>query len=326
MLAELFAQIAANPHSGYALPPQWGWYIVLYFFIGGLASGLYAIATMLDLVGDPRDRDAVDLGYLLAFPLVVVCVILLIVDLGKPLRMWHMFVQSENVPEPILKLWSPISVGSWVLSVFGFFSFVSFLGALIERGTIRWAPLVRADRWARERPRPVTVLWGVIGAFFGFFLGGYTGVLVTGTSIAFWHNARLMGALFLLSAASSSYALLMLLLMRRGRSHQDTTVGKLAHADQWAIALELLVLAAMIVLLGSVARPMIAGGYGVIFWLGVVGVGLIVPLLLHRVPWGRFTAHRRAVLGATCVLVGGLLLRFVVVMGPQWPDVRPWHL
>jgi formate-dependent nitrite reductase membrane component NrfD len=237
-----------------------------------------------------------------------------------------MLVQSENLPELMFKPWSPMSLGSWVLTAFGFFSFVSFVGALVERGVVRWAPLVRVDRWARQRPRPVTALWGVAGAFFGFFLGGYTGVLVTGTSIPFWHNARLMGALFLLSAASTSYALLMLLLMRRGRSHRDDTVERLARADQWTILLELLVLAAMLILLGSVAGPIVAGGYGVIFWLGVVGIGLLVPLLLHRVPWGRLSEHRRAVVGATCVLVGGLLLRFVVVMAPQWPEVRPWQL
>jgi protein NrfD len=185
---------------------------------------------------------------------------------------------------------------------------------------------VRVDRWARALPRPLRLAWAIVGTIVGFALGGYTGVLVTGTSVPFWHNAQLLGALFLLSAASSAYALLMLILMRHGRSHHDRTVEKLARADQMTMIIELLVLLATILLLGRVARPMIAGGYGVIFWLGVVGVGLVAPLLLHRVPWGRFTAHRRAVLGATCVLVGGLLLRFVVVMAPQWPEVRPWHL
>jgi protein NrfD len=321
-----FAQFAVNPQSGYALPGEWGWYIVLYFYLGGLAAGSYAIATLLDMVGDPRDRDAVDLGYLLAFPLVVACGLLLIVDLGKPLRFWHMLVKSERVPEPILKYWSPISVGTWVLTIFAFFAFVSFVGVLAERGVIRWAPVARVDRWARERPRPVTVLWGVLGAFFGFFLGGYTGVLVTGTSVPVWHNTQLMGALFLISAASTSYALLMILLMRRGRPPHDGTVGKLARADRWAIIMELVVLALIVALLGGVARPLVAGGYGVVFWLGVVLVGLLVPLVLHGWRAGSMTEGRRATLGAACVLVGGLLLRFVVVMAPQWPEVRPWHL
>jgi protein NrfD len=332
-------QLAANPQSGVALPPHWGWLVILYFFLGGLAAGSYFIATMLELVGDPRDEEAIRLGYLLAFPLVVVCGILLVVDLGKPLRFWHMLVQSERPPLPILKAWSPISVGSWVLTAFALFAFVSFVGVLVEQGRVRWEPLVRADRWARARPRPFAVLWGIAGAFFGFFLAGYTGVLVTGTSLPFWHNARLMGGLFLASAASTSYALMILLLVRRVRDGRSgapvapTTVAKLERADRLAIVLELIILALMILLLGGVARPMIAGGFGVVFWLGVVLLGLVAPLVLHwrhrRAPAGAPLGHdvaRRAALSATCVLVGGLLLRFVVVMSPQWPRVPLWYL
>lgn len=320
-------QLAANPQSGVALPPHWGWYVILYFFLGGIAGGVYFIATMLDLVGDPRDEDAVRLGYFLAFPLVVICGLLLFVDLGKPLRFWHLLIQSERPPLPILKSWSPISIGSWILTGFGFFAFISFVHVLVHSGRLTWAPLVRADRWAHERPRPLRVLWGVLGAFIGFALAGYTGVLVSGTSLPFWHNARLMGALFLASGASSGYALLILLLLRRGRSPHDVTVEKLERADRLAIALELLILVLMLALLGSVARPLIAGGFGVVFWIGVVLVGLVLPLVLH---WrgggwpGR--AERRVMLSAACVLVGGFLLRFVVVMSPQWPRVPLWYL
>ena len=318
-------QLAANPQSGVALPPHWGWWVILYFFFGGLAAGSYFIATILDLLGDPRDDDAVRLGYKLAFPLVVLCGLLLVVDLGKPLRFWHMLIQSERFPLPMFKHWSPMSVGSWVLSAFALFAFVSFVGVLVQEGRLRWRPLVAADEWARGRPRPFVVVWGVLGAFFGFFLAGYTGVLVTGTSLPFWHNARLMGALFLASAASTSYALFILILLRHGRSHADTTVAKLARADRMAIVLELLILATMLILLGGVARPMIAGGFGVVFWLGVVLLGLLAPLALHTFYKGG-TAERRAMLSAAFVLVGGFLLRFVVVMSPQWPRVPLWYL
>jgi protein NrfD len=325
-VTDFLLQLATNPQSGYGLPPHWGWYIVLYFFLGGLAAGCYAIATLLDILGDRRDRDAVRLGYLLAFPLVVVCGVLLILDLGKPLRFWHMLVQSENVPELLLKPWSPISIGTWLVSTFGLFSFVSFVGALIETERLRWDVARRVDRRVRDLPRPLILLWEVLGVVSGFSLGGYTGVLVTGTSIPVWHNAWLMGALFLLSAASTSYALLMLLLMRHGRAHHDSTVSKLARGDRSAIVMEIAVLATMLLLLGALARPLIAGGFGVIFWLGVVIVGLLAPLVLHGVPWGRMTAERRAMLAAACVLVGGLCLRFVIVMAPQYPAVHPWAL
>lgn len=317
---------AVNPQSGYGGAPHWGWYVILYFFLGGLAAGSYFIATLLALVGNPRDRETVRLGYLLAFPLVVACGILLVIDLGVPLRFWHMLLQSERPPMPMFKWWSPMSLGSWGLLLFSVFAFVSFIGVLVESGRVRWSPAMRLDRWARARPRPFAVAWAVIGTCFGFFLAGYTGVLLTGTSIVVWHNARLLGAIFLASAASTSYALLILLLLRRGRSHAEPSVVRLAKADRAMLVLELLLIALMLIVLGSVARPLITGGYGVLFWLGVVVVGLLMPLMLHRAPRLRWDAHQRAVAASLCVLAGGLILRFVVVMAPQWPSVRPWAL
>jgi hypothetical protein len=32
------------------------------------------------------------------------------------------------------------------------------------------------------------------------------------------------------------------------------------------------------------------------------------------------------VVASMCVLAGGLILRFVIVMAPQWPAVRLWAL
>jgi formate-dependent nitrite reductase membrane component NrfD len=326
MIDPIVAQLGANPASGSGLPPHWGWYVILYFFLGGLAAGSYFIATLLAWQGDPRDRETVRLGYGLAFPLVAACGVLLIVDLGVPLRFWHMLMRSEEPPSLLLKPWSPISLGSWVLLIFGFFSFVSFLGALVESGRLRAPWLVRLDRAARSAPRSLAVIWSIFGAFFGFFLAGYTGVLVTGTSIPVWHNAQLLGALFLASAASTSYALLMLFLLRRGYGPDHVTVRKLGRADRYAILLELAFLAVMLILLGSVARPFIAGGFGVVLWLGVIGIGLIAPLWLHRLRTARWNDLERIRIAAACVLAGGLLLRFVVVMAPQYPVVPPWAL
>jgi formate-dependent nitrite reductase membrane component NrfD len=320
------AQFGVNPQSGIANPPHWGLYVVLYFFLGGLAGGCYFVSSLLALLGDPRDRPAIRLGYLIAFPLVVICGIVLIIDLGMPLRFWHMLIESQHVPKLMFKGWSPISVGSWVLLAFGFFAFVSFVGVLVESGRIRKPLLVRLDERAREAPRPLAVLWGVLGAFFGFFLAGYTGVLVTASGEAVWHNAQLLGALFLTSAASTSYALLLLLLLRRGATYADPTLTKLARADRWVIALEILILTIMLVGLGGLARPFITGGFGVVFWLGVVIIGLLAPLVLHWRAHHPGDAHRNVKLAATCTLVGGLLLRFVIVMSPQWPRVKPWFL
>lgn len=317
-------QWQVNPESGFPLAPRWGWYVVLYFFIGGLTGCCYAIAALLDALGDPRDREAVRLGYTLAFPGVIVCAVLLILDLGQPERFWHMVFKSHLFPEPILKSWSPISVGSWVLSIFGLFAFLSFLHTLVQEHRLTWKLLVSASGWASRLPRPLHLVWSALGSFFGFFLAGYTGVLMIGSVQPVWHNALPLGGLFLASAASTSYALMILLLGRRGRIHSDATVAKLAAADRWAIGLEILLLLLVLVPLGALARPIITGGYGALFWIGAVLVGLVVPVAMELV--GGKRAGERQRLRAALILAGGLVLRFVIVMAPQWPAVKPWHL
>ena len=267
----------------------------------------------------------VRLGYTIAFPGVLICAVLLIIDLGRPERFWHMVIKSHYFLEPILKYWSPISIGSWVLSAFGAFAFISFVRVLVESGRLRWGPVVRLADRLRRLPLAVFVAWSILGAFFGLFLGGYTGVLMVGTVKPVWHNAVPLGGLFLASALSGSYALLILLLARRGRGHTDPTVAKLAGADRWAVAIEVVLLLLVIVPLGALARPIVTGGFGVLFWIGAVLTGLIAPFVLDliRQPGN---VERQQLLRAALILVGGLVLRFVIVMAPQWPQVKPWHL
>jgi formate-dependent nitrite reductase membrane component NrfD len=117
----------------------------------------------------------------------------------------------------------------------------------------------------------------------------------------------------------------MLLLGRRGRGLADPTVRKLADADRWAIGIELLLLLLVLVPLGSLARPFITGAYGALFWLGAVLTGLLAPIVLDLGGRGR-DIERKLRLRAALILVGGFVLRFVIVMAPQSPEIPPWHL
>src|SRR5439155_11053641 len=122
----------------FSAPPDWGWLIALYFFFGGLAGGSYFLASLIDLFGRSEDRPLSHLGYYIAFPCVVVSGLLLTLDLGRPLRFWHMLIES-NTYRPMFKYWSPMSIGSWALMIFGIFAFVSFLGALADDNRLAWA-------------------------------------------------------------------------------------------------------------------------------------------------------------------------------------------
>jgi protein NrfD len=288
--------------------PEWGWLVVTYFFFGGIAGGSYALAALVQLLGAPEDRPLARLGYYLAFPAVLVCAPLLIVDLMRPERFWHMMIQSESVL-PMFKWWSPMSVGSWALMVFGAFSLLSFLAALAEDGRLPMRGFRALHHGILGR-----VFVG-LGAAFAFFLASYTGVLVSVTNRPIWADTSLLGLLFLLSAASTAAALVILLAGRRwgvpGAS--GPALRSLYRFDAWMMLLELLALLAVVISLGAVATAWL-NAWGLLLLVGVVLVGILVPLLLHqRHLLGSLSIPAASVL----VLIGGFILRTVVVLSSE---------
>ena len=294
--------------------PQWQWYIVVYFFIGGLAGGCYFLAAVIDLFGRAVDRPLARLGYYVAFPAVVLSGLILTLDLSRPLRFWHMLIE-RNTFEPMFKYWSPMSIGSWALMVFGAFSFISFLAALADDHRVR-SPWLRRVQWPALASLRAPALPGkivaVLGGIAGFYLAGYTGVLLAVTNRPIWSDTPLLGMLFVASAASTSAALLILLAQRGG--WQVPGVADLHRFDDWMIVLELLVLAAVVVSLGPVMNAWL-NAWGVLLVIGVVMLGLIAPLVLSFRARRAGTVH--VTMPAVLVLVGGLLLRIVVVLSSE---------
>lgn len=269
--------------------PGWEMMIVWYFFLGGIAGGAYFTAAIADNFGSARDRQVAKTGYLLSLPLVVACGLLLIADLGVPMRFLNMLY--------MFKFWDPMSIGAWAVGVFGLFTFVSSVLSFSSSeamGALR---------------RKI----GLVGILFGFFLASYTGVLLSATALPFWSEARLMGALFLASGASTGMAAISLILFLTGGSAGEGW-GKVKKADRWSMIFELVLIAVFLALLGSAARPLTSGHFAPLFWGGLVGVGLVIPLVLE------FVGHRvkaLAAVSAVLVLAGGFVLRYVILMSIQ---------
>ena len=290
----------------FSAPPDWGWLIVFYFFFGGLAGGCYFLAVLIDFFGRDEDRPLARLGYYIAFPCIVISGLLLTLDLTRPLRFWHMLIES-NTYRPIFKYWSPMSVGSWAILIFGMFALLSFLGALVEDNRLAWSP--------GRRTRPPTILGriiGLIGGIFGFYVAGYTGVLLAVTNRPIWSDTPLLGMLFVVSAASISAAL-MILLAQRSRWTMPG-LAALHRIDTWVVALELLVLIAVMISLGPVFRAWL-NAWGLLLFFGVIVVGMVIPLALF---WRReWLGDRNVTTAAALVLVGGFILRLVIVFSAQ---------
>jgi formate-dependent nitrite reductase membrane component NrfD len=285
--------------------PEWRWFIVAYFFLGGLAGGSYFLATLMDRFGSEPDRPLVRLGYLMAFPLVCLCGLVLTIDLGRPERFWHMLVQSQTF-RPMLKTFSPMSSGAWVILLFSGCAFVTFAATLAEWGAERGWPdraILRLGSPATRVGRLVTGL----GAILGLYLAGYTGVLVSVTNRPIWADTTLLGLTFLTSAASTSAALLILLGAWIGLS-RDRLV-RLERFDRSALVLEAVAIAALVISLGRIATVWL-DGWGVLL-AGMVLGGIALPLFLD---WRSADRNRPVWIAPALVLVGGLILRMVIVL------------
>jgi formate-dependent nitrite reductase membrane component NrfD len=291
------------PSTFFTEPPHFRWLIILYFFIGGIAGGALLLAGLVRLFGRPEDRPFVRLASHLSLVGAVLSGILLVIDLGVPLRFWHMLIQN-NTGRLMFKAWSPISVGAWGLLVFSLFAFLASLGALAEDER---SPL-RRFRFLVDAPMAVIVAIG--GIISGLFLAGYTGVLLAVTNRPIWADSTWLGLVFLLSAISTSIAAL--LLLARWRSVESpSTVAWLLSFDRIALVLELLAIIVFVISLGGAIRALL-NGWGLLLLLGVIGLGVVVPLFLQR---GR--AIHDFVLSTTLVLVGGFLLRMVVLLSSE---------
>ncbi len=306
-------------------PPQWEWYIVWYFFLGGLAGGTYVLATMLRLWGGSRSETAARVGFLTAFPLLVFCPIFLTLDLGQRLRFWHMLINTTPGSVGLaFKYWSPISVGSWVLLIFGFFALVSFVEALTLDGRLR-SPLSRAVAGTLSGSLGRAV--NVVGAIAGLFLASYTGVLLSVSNQPIWSDTWALGGLFLASGLSGSAALLSWLV--RSRRGAESVEEHLLSADRYFAFLELVLIVLFLVSLagpGTLGRAL--AGPRAVLWLLVVA-SLVPPLTgLGRpgiqvasspggvaVAQGVGISHTAFVVG---VLAGSFLLRFVVIFSAQF--------
>jgi len=290
----------------FSAPPDWGWLIVWYFYFGGLAGGCYFLAVLIDFFGRREDRALARLGYYIAFPCLLISGLLLTLDLGRPERFWHMLIES-NTFRPMLKLWSPMSVGSWALMIFGIFSLLSFLSALAEDGRLQ-RPAARALR----PPGMLGSIIAVIGGLFGFYVAGYTGVLLAVTNRPIWSDTPLLGMLFVVSAASISAALMILLAQKSGRATPG--LNALHRLDTWVVALELVVLIAVMISLGPVFRAWL-NAWGVLLFFGVIVLGMLLPLALNwRKQW---FGDLNVTAAAASVLVGGFILRLVIVFSAQ---------
>jgi hypothetical protein len=153
-------------------PAPWEHDIAVYLFSGGVAAGTSMLAAGADLTGRTALRRVARLGSLCSL---LVSVGALVHDLGRPSRFLNML--------RVAKLTSPMSVGTWILSLHSPFAGLAAVSELVGMLPTSWqrgpVPLLLAVG------RPA----GIVGAVTAPPVAAYTAVLLSDTATPAWHSA-----------------------------------------------------------------------------------------------------------------------------------------
>jgi formate-dependent nitrite reductase membrane component NrfD len=169
-------------------PSPWEKDIPIYLFSGGLAAGSSLLAAGGDLTGREALRRS---GRLVALGSLGVSMFALVHDLGRPSRFLNML--------RTMKLTSPMSVGTWILS-----TYAPFAGTAAAAEMVGMLPGRRRSRLLRllsAAGRPA----GLIAGLTAPPVAAYTAVLLSDTATPSWHEAyRELPFVFVGSAAAAS--------------------------------------------------------------------------------------------------------------------------
>ena len=167
----------------------WEHDIAYYLFTGGVAAGSGILGAGADLTDRPGLRRASRLGSLTSL---LLSLFFLVRDLGRPTRFLNML--------RVAKLTSPMSVGTWILSLHGPLAGLAAAGEVVGMLPKSWqrGPL---GRLVLRLARPA----GVAGALTAPPVAAYTAVLLADTATPAWNSAyRELPFVFCGSAAAAS--------------------------------------------------------------------------------------------------------------------------
>jgi polysulfide reductase chain C len=270
---------------------QWRWVIAVYLFLAGVGGGAFLTGVLADLRGGADWMLVSKIGVFLGMPCVLIGCLFLLIDLGKPINAWRVWMKPGT---------SWMARGTIIIVLFMIFA------------------AIQTAFWIWPFPGSIENAHGpiaILGAIFAFLTVIYTGLLLGYSQpIALWRTA-LLPVLFFVSAMSTGIMAIVLI-----GQYLEVGEGKLAflaHIDAVILFFEMFVLVMFLynayrtIESRFSAKRILAGTVAPIFWLGVVACGLLIPFFLELLGSGAVAAGLAAVLG----LLGGLCLRYAVLAG-----------
>jgi molybdopterin-containing oxidoreductase family membrane subunit len=280
---------------------SWGFYIGNFAFLVGVAAAAVVLVIPAYVYEWGPIKEVVLLGELMAVAAIIMCILFVTVDVGRPERLWHLFpaIGNPNFPYSLL-VWDILVLNAYFLInlvITTYLLFKSYRGQKYNAAFI--LPVIFLSI-------PLAISIHTVTAF--LFMGL--------NARPFWHTA-ILAPRFIASAFCSGPALLLLIfqiLRRVGRmSISDKALFKIGELLAYAMAINLFFLAAEV--FTEFYSPTGHVVHAEFQWFGIhghgsVGIALytwlalafnIVAFVIFMVPMLR---HRLWLLSVGCVLAG----------------------
>ena len=296
------------------LQTTWGWLIAVYFFLGGLGAGAFCVVALISLFTGERFKPTVRFGAWASSICIAVGVSALLFEVGVPLRAIVLYQSFVN-----FNSW--MAIGAWLL----FFAilFNGLFALLWTDRVLAW--LEKKAKWVVQYRAIIRALLALVGIVVNVGVAVYTGILLNVLPFRPFWNTYLLPVLFTTSALDTGLGLV---------TAYATLREKGPGVERLRTMLEVFVILAIIaegavlayylqtMLNGSSdvvvsAQLLISGLLSPAFWIAVVGLGLMVPLLICLVQLTGILKRAPAVTPMVAIsscLIGGFTLRAVMLL------------
>lgn len=286
----------------------WGWEIPVYLFLGGMVAGMMIISGYF--LFSKRYKETNCACYtlpIISLILLSVGMFALFLDLEHKLFVWRLYTT--------IKIASPMSWGAWILILVYPIIMANLLIGPPQFLINKYPKISLVTTYINQHPRLIQNI-GVANMLLGGLLGVYTGILLSTMAARPLWNSSILWVLFLVSGLSTAAAFVHMI----AKNVNEREL--LAKADNGFLTIEIFVIALMIIgLLTSTkvhidaAELLLSGAYAPVFWVFVVGMGIIIPLIIQLLAVNHKIKHTP--IAPIMVIIGGLILRFVIVSAGQ---------
>jgi len=287
----------------------WGWEIPVYLFLGGMVAGMMLISGYFLFKGRHKETNC-SCYYLpyISFILLSLGMVALFLDLEHKLYVWRLYTTFQ--------ISSAMSWGSWILVLVYPVLIVNMLLKPPKFLEKKFPIITRYKNQILEKPNWLKN-FGVVSMFFGAGIGLYTGVLLSSLGARPLWSSSILWMLFLISGLSGAAAYVHVI----AKNVYEREL--LAKADNAFLIIELFVIALFIIGLktatqvqADAADMLLTGEFASTFWVFVIGIGIVIPLIIQLLAVNHKIHHTP--IAPLMVIVGGLVLRFVIVSAGQY--------